>query len=121
MIYIYLFLGILTYLFTDMATFKRGLPTDVSVKDAVSQYLGLNFFHILGGIGAALTLTMLSENGQLKALEQLGFTFGQQGGKELSAVVFGWANQWIAIKLRKFTKSIVLQTDQMGDVKLRDN
>jgi len=86
----------------------------------------LNFFYIIGGgiIGIVLVLLL-----QLGGVENLGFVVGFLNSVGInpdsspgSIVLLGLLNQWIFIKLRKYFKSIAVETDSNNEIKMaKDN
>lgn len=111
---IFLLCGMLAYLLIDFATFRKGFHND-DFK-AFPVYLHINWPYILAGAVIGIVATILMFNGQLAFLQHFGFRFAFDvtGQSQSSAFVFGLLNQWMVVKIRKFTKSMTFKPPDIG-------
>ena len=129
--FVYLILGILIYTILDVATFREGLPkkinsdnteTKESIPIVLAQYFNLNFFYVLGGGIVGVLLVMLLQSGGFADMGFVVAFFNSIGinpdNSPASIAILGLLNQWLFIKLRKYFKSMVIQTDMNNEVKL---
>mgnify|MGYP001316413835 CR=1 FL=1 len=106
-VYVYLFLGMLAYFLIDFATFCKSVPGIYGKLAKLKQYLDTNILFMAAGLLLGLVLVSLADIGSLPFLSDIGFPLKQSPE---SAVILGLLNQWIVIKIRKWKRSLLVET-----------